>query len=82
MCACAVGDSRLRIAYAPSDIESLLTSTTLSDPQLMKPLFGLVHPPHVLRAADHQQPCEDLLYNARICGNVSRSPARGRMRSV
>src|SRR6476620_1909668 len=39
-----------------------LTSTTLSDPQLLNPLFGLVHPPHVLRAADHQQPCENLLY--------------------
>ena len=28
----------------------------------MKSLFGLLHPPHVLRAADKQQPGEDLLY--------------------
>ena len=33
---------------------------TLSDPQLMKPLFGLLHPLHVLRAADKQEPGEDL----------------------
>src|SRR5450759_3129566 len=37
-------------------------STTLSDPQLVKPLFGLLHPPHVMRAADKQQPRKDLLY--------------------
>ena len=27
----------------------------------MKPLFGCLHPPHVLRAADKEQPREDLL---------------------
>src|SRR5262245_65810329 len=37
-------------------------STTLSDPQLMKLLFGLLHPPHVLRTADKQQSGEDFLY--------------------
>ena len=36
--------------------------TTLSDPQLMKPLFGLLHPAHVLRATDKQQPGKDFLY--------------------
>src|SRR5438552_17450365 len=51
-------------------------STTLSDPQLMKPLFGFVHPPHVLRTADKQQPGEDLLYerpNLRKCQSQARS---------
>ena len=37
-------------------------STTLSDPQLMKPLFGLLYPPHVLRATDKQQPREAFRY--------------------
>src|SRR4051794_24719886 len=37
-------------------------SKTLSDPQLTKPVFGLFHPPHVLRATDKQQSREDLLY--------------------
>ena len=34
---------------------------TLSDPQLTKPLFGLLHPVHVSRPTDKQQPGEDLL---------------------
>lgn len=38
------------------------TSTTLSDPQLTKPLFGLLHPLQVSRATDKQQPREDFLY--------------------
>ncbi len=37
------------------------TITTLSDPQLMKPMFGLLHPPHVLRTTDKQQPSKDFL---------------------
>jgi hypothetical protein len=36
-------------------------STTLSDPQLMKPPFGLLHPPHVVGTADKQPPREDFL---------------------
>ena len=37
------------------------TSTTLSDPQLTKPLFGLLHPLHVSRATGKQQPGKDFL---------------------
>src|SRR5258706_37259 len=45
------------------DVEPmLLASTPLSDPQLTKPMFGLLHPPHVVRAADKQQPGEDFLH--------------------
>ena len=37
-------------------------STTLSDPQLSKPLFCLLHPEHVSGPADKEQARKDLLY--------------------
>ena len=37
------------------------TSTTLSHSQLTKAVFGLLHPLHVSRATDKQQPSKDLL---------------------
>src|SRR5215208_400675 len=48
----------------------------------MKPLFGFLHPPHVLRAADKQQPREDLLDERADLrkgerGGLARSPAFG-----
>lgn len=41
----------------------LHSSTTLLDPQLMKPAFGVSHPLHVSQAADKQEPGEDLLHD-------------------
>ena len=49
------------VTFTITSLPSLSFSTTLSDPQLMKPLFGLLHPPHVLRSADEQEPGKDLL---------------------
>ena len=48
----------------------------------MKPLFGVLHPPHVLRAADKQQPREDLLNERSDLrkserGSLARPPAFG-----
>src|SRR3954453_24059390 len=37
------------------------SSTTLSDPRLTNPLFGLLHPVHVPRATDEEQTGEDFL---------------------
>ena len=52
-------------------------STTLSDSQLMKPLFGLPHPTHVLRATDKQQPLKDLLYEGAGLWKRERWPLAG-----
>jgi hypothetical protein len=41
----------------------------------MKPLFGLLHPPHVLRAADKQQPLV-------LSANVGAWEGRARTQSV
>ena len=50
---------RSEIRYSTDRYRPL--GTTLSYPQLMKPLFGLLHPLHVSGATDKQQPGEDFL---------------------
>src|SRR3954468_8613776 len=40
----------------------LVASTTLSDPQLSKPMFRAIHPVQVSRPTDQEQAGKDLLY--------------------
>src|SRR5258708_4857397 len=59
-----IGQSRLWADKldALSDWDDERSSSTLSDPQLTKPVFGLLHPLHVSRATDKQEPGKDFLY--------------------
>ena len=51
--------------------------TTSSQSQLMNPLCGLLHPPHVLRATDNYQPGEDFLYEDAGLAKRQRRPHSG-----